>query len=60
MKAFRGNPKAEIEGIVDILLKVSQLAVDPGDFISGIDINPLMVLGEGERVKAADALIMSK
>jgi len=58
LKSFRGKPEADVEGIVDILLKVSKLAVDLGDFVSEIDINPLMVLDKGEGVKAADALII--
>ena len=58
LKAFRGKPEADIEGIIDVLLKVSQLALDLGDSISEIDINPLMVLDKGKGVKAGDALVV--
>jgi acyl-CoA synthetase (NDP forming) len=60
LEAFRGKPEADIEGVVDVLLKVSQLGIDFGDIISEIDINPLMVLDRGKGVKAADALIVLK
>lgn len=56
--AFRGSPEADVEAIVDVLLKMSQLAVDLGDVIAEIDINPLMVLKKGRGVKAADALVV--
>lgn len=58
LKSFRGKPEADVEGIIDVLLKVSRLAVDLGDVISEIDINPLMVLDKGKGVKAADALVV--
>ncbi|MDI7261427.1 MAG: acetate--CoA ligase family protein [Thermodesulfobacteriota bacterium] len=58
LKAFRGKPEADAEGIIDILLKVSRMAIDLGDIISEIDINPLMVLDRGKGVKAVDALLV--
>jgi acetyltransferase len=60
LEAFRGKPEADIEGVVDILLKVSQMAIDLEDVISEIDINPLMVLNKGKGVKVADALVVLK
>ena len=51
---------ADIDGIIDVLLKVSKLSVDFGDAISEIDINPLMVLEKGKGVRAVDALIVLK
>ena len=58
LKAYRGRPEADVEGIIDVLIKVSNLVTDLGDVISEIDINPLMVLNKGYGVKAADALIV--
>ncbi len=58
LKEFRGKPEADVKGIVDVLMKVSRLAVDLGDVLSEIDINPLMVLDKGKGVKAADALVV--
>ena len=58
LKSFRGKPEADVDGIIDVLLRVSRLAVDLGDTISEIDINPLMVLDKGEGVRAADALVV--
>lgn len=58
LEAFRGKPRADIDGIIDTLLRVSRLSMDLGDMISEIDINPLMVFDEGKGVRAADALVV--
>jgi len=58
----RGRPKAAIAAIADVLLKMSQLALDLEPYLAEIDINPLMVGQEGawggRAVMAADALMV--
>ncbi|MBI2876916.1 MAG: acetate--CoA ligase family protein [Candidatus Tectomicrobia bacterium] len=54
----RGRARGEIEGAVDTLVRLSQLSLDLGDLIEQIDINPLMILPEGQGVKAVDALVV--
>ena len=56
LQGFRGRPKADVDSLVDTLVKVSHLAVNLEGHLSELDINPLMVLPEGKGVKAADAL----
>ena len=58
LKAFRGKPEADLEGIIDVLLKVSRLAIELEGLISEVDINPLMVFDKGKGVKVADALVV--
>lgn len=58
LDAFRGKPEADIDGVVDTLLKLSRLSGDLGDVVSEIDINPLMVLDKGNGIKAVDALVV--
>jgi len=53
----RGKPRADVDALVDAILRLSALAVDLKDSISELDINPLFVFAEGRGVKAADALI---
>jgi len=60
LEAFRGYAPADVEGIIDTLLKLSKLSVDLEDVISEIDINPLVVLEKGKGVKAVDALVVLK
>jgi len=57
LRGFRGRPAADVGALVEALLGLSQLALDLGDLISAIDINPLMVLPEGQGVRAVDALV---
>jgi len=57
LQGFRGKPPADIDTLSDALVRLSQLAVDLGDLIAALDINPLMVLPRGRGVRAVDALV---
>ncbi len=52
----RGRPPADVEAVIDVLLKLSALAIDLKDELAELDINPLIVLERGRGVKALDAL----
>ncbi len=52
----RGRPKADVEAVVDTLLRLSALAIDLRDVVQELDINPLFVLQAGQGAKAGDAL----
>ncbi|MBW2148615.1 MAG: acetate--CoA ligase family protein [Deltaproteobacteria bacterium] len=60
LRGFRGLPAADRGAIVDVLLRLSQLAGDLGDEIEAVDINPLMVYPEGEGAVAVDALVIKR
>jgi acetyltransferase len=53
----RGRPRADVEALVDAIVRLSALAIDLKDYVGELDINPLFVFAEGRGVKAADALI---
>jgi len=54
---FRGAPPADLNAAVDVILAVAGMVeADPSSIIE-LDINPLMLLAEGQGVVAADALI---
>jgi acyl-CoA synthetase (NDP forming) len=57
LSGFRGKPPADVDALVETLVRVSQLAVDLRGKLAALDINPLMVLPEGEGVRAVDALV---
>ncbi|MBM4429372.1 MAG: acetate--CoA ligase family protein [Chloroflexi bacterium] len=57
LHGFRGQPPADMEALTDALVRLSQLAVDLGDVIVALDVNPLMVLPEGQGVRAVDVLV---
>jgi len=57
LNGFRGAPPADVNAAVDVILAVASLVEDALDSINELDINPLMLLAEGQGVVAADALI---
>ncbi|MBS4026944.1 MAG: acetate--CoA ligase family protein [Clostridia bacterium] len=56
----RGKEVRDIDAIADVLVRVSQMAVELRDEVSELDINPLLVMPKGGGVKVADALVIKK
>ncbi len=56
LRGFRGSPTADVDALADALVQISRLAVNMEGRLSELDINPLMVLPEGQGIRAADAL----
>jgi len=54
LRGVRGEAPADIKGIREALLRLSQLAMDFPEIIEG-DINPLLVCPEGQGAVAVDA-----
>lgn len=57
---FRGRPKADTRAIAEAISSLSNLACDFEDVISELDINPLLVLEEGQGVRAVDIKVSVK
>ncbi len=57
LRGFRGGPVYDLEGVVDAIGRLSQLAVDFPQ-ISEVEINPLLVLPEGQGAKVLDARLI--
>jgi acyl-CoA synthetase (NDP forming) len=60
LQGFRGKPKADTEALIDVLLKVSKLAVDKGTEISEMDLNPVIVGYRHDGAKIVDARIFMR
>ena len=56
-KGFRGAPPADLNAAADVILAVAGLVEKDPSSIIELDINPLLLLAEGQGVVAADALI---
>jgi acyl-CoA synthetase (NDP forming) len=56
--AFRGRPPRDVDALVRAVLGLSQLFLDHRESLSDIEINPLMVGGAGEGVRAVDVRIV--
>lgn len=58
LDGLRGQPPRDRRALVSIMMRLSRLAVELGDRIAELDINPLILYPEGEGAVAADALIV--
>lgn len=58
LEGYRGAMRSDIEGLVEAIVNVSNLACEHKDLMSELDINPLFVYEEG--VCAVDALYIKK
>jgi len=58
LQGARGRPPADIDALVDTIIRFSDLCQDVKDSVDEIDINPLIVLPSG--VRAVDALIVPR
>jgi acetyltransferase len=57
LQGFRGEPPSDIAAAAECLLRLSQLVTDWPE-IKEIDVNPLVVYGEGQGAVAVDARII--
>jgi len=55
---LRERTAADVEALEDTLVRVSYLAMHLEGHLAELDINPLMVLPSGQRVKAVDAPVV--
>ncbi len=60
LEGIRGKKMADIDAVVDVILKVSDLSLAMKDSVSELDINPLMVFEKGKGAKAIDALVVGR
>jgi acetyl-CoA synthetase len=56
-RGFRGAPPADLNAAIDVILAVASMVEHDPSSILELDINPLLLLPEGQGVVAADALI---
>ena len=60
LHGVRGRPAGDIEALVDVLMRFQRLALEVGDQIAELDVNPLLVLPAGQGVVAVDALVRAR
>ncbi len=57
LQGARGKPPADTQALAQMLAKVSQFAHAAGERLQGIDLNPVLVLPQGQGAYALDALL---
>ena len=58
LDAHRGAPPADVDALVELMVRLSQFAADHADAIAEIDLNPVLVHARGNGVSVVDALIV--
>lgn len=56
LQGFRGSAPVDVDRLVDIVVRLSELAADQAALVQEIDVNPLICAGD--RIVAVDALIV--
>jgi acyl-CoA synthetase (NDP forming) len=58
LEPYRGMPAADTEALADLMVRLSQFALDHAEAIAQIDLNPVIVHSKGDGVSVVDALII--
>ncbi|MFE7034004.1 acetate--CoA ligase family protein [Streptomyces sp. NPDC057621] len=60
LDGVRGRPPADLDALVEVVLRVQRMALELDTDLSELDINPLMVLPRGQGAVALDALAICR
>ncbi|MFF8999326.1 acetate--CoA ligase family protein [Streptomyces achromogenes] len=60
LNGVRGRPPADVDALVEVVLRVQRMALELGSHLAELDINPLMVLDRGQGAVALDALVVCR
>jgi hypothetical protein len=56
----RGRLPADVDAVAELVVALSRFAVQAGDRIASIDLNPVIVHPEGDGLSVVDALIVAR
>ena len=59
LTGFRGQPQADLEAVVDVILRLGQLALDFPE-VDEVEVNPLLVFERGRGALALDCRAILK
>ena len=54
LQGFRGSPPADVQALVLLLVNLSELAFQESGKMNSLDLNPVIVLPEGQGAFAVD------
>ena len=60
LDAHRGAPAADVDALVELMVRLGQFAADHAETIAEIDLNPVLVHAHGKGVSVVDALIVKR
>ncbi len=56
---IRGQPPADLEALIELMVGLSRFADEQRDVVAGIDLNPVLVHRQGQGLSLVDALIVT-
>ena len=60
LHGVRGRPPSDVDALADALVALSRFAADHADTLASVDLNPFVVLPEGQGAVALDCLVVPK
>jgi len=60
LDGYRGRPRADLDAAIEAILGIAAFVLENAERIEELDINPLIVCGEGEGAWIADALMVMR
>jgi hypothetical protein len=60
LEGVRGSKPADVDALAHTLSQLSVFAAANTDTLEGIDLNPLLVLDEGQGVVGVDAVVIPR
>ena len=60
LEGVRGRPRCDIDALADAVAALSRFAAAHAEVVESVDVNPFVVLPEGEGGMAVDALIVDR
>ena len=57
LAGFRGRPATDVDALIAAICGLSEFYLDHRHLLSDIEINPLMVLPQGQGVRAVDVRV---
>ena len=60
LDGYRGAPPADVDALVEMMVRLSHFAADHAGDIAEIDLNPVIVHARGQGLSIADALIVKQ
>ena len=58
LSGYRGSAPADIDALCDAVIRLGALAIEAGERITEIDLNPVLVKADGQGIRLLDALVV--
>jgi acyl-CoA synthetase (NDP forming) len=60
LAGYRGAPPCDLDSVIAAIAALGRIALDLGDMVQSVDVNPFVALAEGQGGLALDALVVLK